>query len=474
MRPLGIARPRDLTEGSVLRNVIFMGVPSMIGFATTTICALADVFFLGLMGSSAVAGMTLLLAFAGVLGTTNSLVGAGSVAVISRRFGEKDYERTENAIKQTLLLKLCMALISGTAGLILLRSVLSWMNAEPEAARLGSEYGVWFFIGLPFNFCSWSMFTAFRGMGDAHRAMSLMIMTTVLNILLAPVLIFERLPTSLSLAGLEIIPEGTTIGLGLGVSGSSIAKGVSVFVCCLIGTLMLHSKRSNVTFRFTRGWKPDLAVMTKILKIGTPPGLEAIARSVAGLLTAYFVALFGTAVVAAFGFAQQILGFTLVVAVGMMLGSSAIVGHCLGAGRKEMARRTVKTATGFVLLICVPLSVLTLIFAPQIMAFFTDESDVAEVGVTALRIMVLAYLLHSVKLALVSAFNGSGNTLPPTIITLSAETLRLGLIAAFIYIFFAFFERGTGIWWAFLIASLFETLLMAVWYRKGRWLERSV
>jgi len=471
MRPVGIAKPRDLTEGHVLRNVIFMGVPSMIGFATTTICALVDVFYLGLLGSSAVAGMTLLLAFAGVLGTTNSLVGAGSVAVISRRYGEKDYRGTENAIKQTLLLKLFMALLSGTVGLLLLRAVLSWMNAEPEAAQLGFEYGVWFFICLPFNFCSWTMFTAFRGMGDASRAMFLMILTTALNILLAPVMIFDRIPFSIGIAGLEIIPKDTPIGLGLGISGAAVAKGLALLVCCVLGVTMLHSRKTYVQFRLARGWKPDFAVVMRILKIGTPPGLEGIARSIAGLATTYFIALHGTAVVAAFGFSQQILGFTIIAAVGMMLGSSAIVGHCLGADRKKMATRTVEVATASVALICASLSAAVFLFAPQIMDFFTDEADVAHVAIIALRIMVFGYLLLSIRHSLTAAFNGSGNTVPPTVIGLLAEALRLGMITVLIFVFCT---NETGIWWAFLIAALIDTLLMAVWFRRGRWLERKV
>jgi len=471
MRPIGIAKPRDLTEGSVLRNVIFMGVPSMIGFATMTVCALFDVFFLGLLGSSAVAGMTLLMAFAGVLCTTNSLVGAGSVAVISRRFGEKDYEGTENAIKQTFMLKLFMAMISGTAGLILLRSVLSWMNAEPEAAKLGFEYGVWFFIGFPFYFCSWSMFTAFRGMGDAHRAMLLMILTTTLNIVLAPLMIFDRMPLSLSIAGLEIISKDTPIGLGLGISGAAIAKGLSLLVCCVLGVFMLHSRKTSVRFRFARGWKPDFAVVIRILKIGTPPGLEGVARSLARFATTYFIALYGTTIIAAFGFASQILSFTIIAAVGMSLGSSAIVGHCLGAGRKQMATKTVKVATTVVALICASLSAVVFILAPQIIGLFTKETGVAQVAIIAVRIMVFGHLLFSVRLVLASAFNGSGNTVPPTVIGLSVEAVRLALIVVLI---FAFCADETGIWWAFLFASLFDTIMMIVWFKRGRWLERKV
>jgi len=135
----------------------------MVGFAMTTVCAVIDVYFVGLLGSDAVAGMTLLMAFAGILSTTNSVVGGGSVAVISRRHGENDGPGTAHAIKQTVLLKFWLGVLSCAIGLPLIRVALGWMNAEPAAAALGGQFGVWFFLAMPFWFCSWTIFTALRG-----------------------------------------------------------------------------------------------------------------------------------------------------------------------------------------------------------------------------------------------------------------------------------------------------------------------
>lgn len=460
-----------MTEGSVLSNVLSMGVPSMIGFATTVICALADVFFVGLLGSAAVAGMTLFLAFAGVLSSTNALVGAGSVAVISRRYGENDEAGTENAIRQTLLLKFALGAASGAVGILLIRTVLCWLHAEPDAATYGLEYGFWFFVGLPLNFCSWTMFTAFRGLGDANRAMCLMILTTGLNILLDPLLMFDHLPSSLSVAGHTIIAASSTIGLGLGIKGAAIAKGLAMLVSVALGLWMLRSPGSHVDFHLLKGWKPDFDVIRRIFKIGVPPGLEGIVRTLAGAATASFIGLFGTSVVAAFGFASQILGFTLVFAVGMSLGTSAIVGHCLGRGRRQMATKTVIMATAVVLAISAASSVAVFLLAPDIMSIFTDDPVVAEKAIVVLRIVVFSQFLFSLRTVLNSAFNGSGNTMPPTVIGIVAEGVRLCVIAVSVYLFCT---DETGIWWAFVMASGLDASLLFAWFRKGAWREQGV
>ncbi len=171
-------RPRvDITKGSVLKNVLYMGIPSMIGFGAMTIYSLTDIFWVGRLGTAQVAALTLFGAIAWVLGSANQIVGTGSVALVSRRFGERDVDATRDVIKQTFLLKASLAVIMGAIGLIILAPVLRLMNASPEAERYALEYGSIYFYGLPFMFCSYTVYTALRGVGDAPKAMYIMLLS---------------------------------------------------------------------------------------------------------------------------------------------------------------------------------------------------------------------------------------------------------------------------------------------------------
>jgi len=136
-----------------------------------------------------------------------------------------------------------------------------------------------------------------------------------------------------------------------------------------------------------------------------------------------------------------------------------------------MALKTVNTAIAVAFSMCAPIAAGIFIFAPQVMSGFTADAAVVKVAIIALKIMAFSALLQSVRIVLASAFNGSGDTLPPTVIGLSAEALRLSLLAVAIYVFSA---SETVIWWAFIAGSVFDTLLIASWYKKGRWLERKV
>jgi len=68
----------DITEGNVLRNVLYMGIPSMIGFGAMTIYSLTDIYWVGRLGTSQVAALTMFGAIAWILGSTNQIVGTGS------------------------------------------------------------------------------------------------------------------------------------------------------------------------------------------------------------------------------------------------------------------------------------------------------------------------------------------------------------------------------------------------------------
>ena len=462
---------RDFNSKSALGNVLYMGVPSMIGFAATNAYALVDIFWVGLLGSEQVAAITLFQAFAFVLASTNMLIGSGSVAIISRRFGERDYEATRDVIRQTILLKLMMAVVIGGTGIFWVDNVLSLMNAEADVLRYGVEYGLYFMLGLPFIFTSFTMFTALRGIGQAPRAMRLMFAMTGVNMLLDPVLIIDKMPRTLSIAGLVILPEGMQIGLGLGIKGAAIARLASTFLCVVWGLWMLRRGAANLRLGLRRGFKPDFRIMGRIIKIGVPPGIQNVLRTVVNFVTTYFVALFGTAIVASFGFSFRILQLMTVFSIGMSLGTSAIVGMYLGAGGAEKASDAVKKSLIIVSGIVGLIGTVIVLFTPHLLSIFTVDAQIIRVGVPALRIMVIGQIMMAVRMVVASAFTGSGNTWPPAVIALISQTLRVVLIAVLV---FAFKIDQTGIWWAFSITASLDALMVVFWYRKGRWKRRRV
>ncbi len=441
----------DITKGNVLRNVLYMGVPSMIGFGAMTIYSLTDIYWVSRLGTAPVAAITLFAAIAWVFGSANQIIGTGSVALISRRFGEKRMEATRDVIRQTLLLKFGIAIIMGLLGLLIAPHVLRIMTDDPEVHRLAMAYGRIRFAFLPFMFTSYSIYTAFRGVGDAPKAMYIMLMSTVLNVGLDPLFIF---------------------GFNMGIAGAAWATAVSAAAAVFVGIGVLSAGWGNITVPIWTRFHPRIRVMVEILKIGLPAGLNGFLRSLAHWYVATLVATFGTIVVAAYGVSLRIMELGILFAIGLELGCGAIVGQNLGANQKDRAHEAVVKATLLVLVLTGVLGAIEVVFAREILGVFATDPAVLAAGVPLLKLLAIAQIMIGMHIVLSAAFYGSGNTWPPTVIAAITEWgVQIPLILGAIYVLHT---SELGVWWSMFIAASIEVVLTYYWFRRGKWKDRKV
>ncbi|HYW68505.1 MAG TPA: MATE family efflux transporter, partial [bacterium] len=402
-------------------------------------------------GTAHVAALTMFSSIAWILGSTNQIVGTGSVALISRRYGEREYEATRDVIRQTLLLKFSLAVIAAVLGLLLVPVIIRFMSDDPEVRRYAVEYGSVFFYGLPFMFSSYTVYTALRGVGDAPKAMYIMLMSTALNVGLDPLLIF---------------------GLNMGVAGAALATAISATCAVFVGLYVLSSGRSNITVPMLRRFHPRLSIMGQIMKIGLPAGLNGLMRSVAHWYVTVLVATFGTLVVAAYGLSLRIMELGILFGVGLELGASAIVGQNLGAKKKDRAHEAVVKATLLVMVLTGVLAIFEVIFARQILGLFTQDAAVITTGITLVRLLVIAQVMIAMHIVMSSAFYGSGNTWPPTVIAAVIEWgVQIPLILLAIHVLHT---SETGVWWSMFIAASIEVLLTFIWFQRGHWKHTEV
>ncbi len=441
---------RDLTRGSILGNVLYMGIPSMIGFAAMTVYALTDMFWVARLGTAQVASITLFGSFLWVLTSVNALVGSGSVAVISRRFGERDYDGAACAIEQTILMKVAVAIPMSIVGYFVVGRVLNFMTDDTDVVGYGITYGKILFLGLPFMFSSYSVYTALRGMGEAPKAMYIMLFSTGLNMILDPLFI---------------------MGLQMGVAGAAAATVLSAICAVAVGLYVLRSPGSAARIG-TRGLRIDLQTMTRILQIGFPPFIESIARSVAHWVFAIFVAVFGTLIVASYGICMRIIEFGIVFAVGLELGASAIVGQSLGADKPDRAEASARKAALLALAISMALSALEIIFAEEIMMVFGKSEEVRVVGAHVLRYFAVAQPLIATSIALSCAFYGSGKTWPPTIGELIATWAFM--IPAAALLIYPLGRNSDSMWTVVILAKALYFCMLILWFRRGTWKEEKI
>ena len=418
----------DYTEGSIIQSILKMGTPSMIGFLAGHIYHLVDMLWVSRLPESetAVAAVTIFANVAWVFFSINMLVGPGSVAIISRRYGEKKYDAAETAIKETYLLKFVFGSVIGVLGYFFVEDIVYFAGARGETIGLAAQYGRVMFLGMGFSICTYSVYTALRGVANPNLAMGLMLGSTILNVILDPLLIFGYLG----------FPK-------LGVMGAAIASVASYTITLLIGIAIFFTNKTNVKLHLRSKVPMSVATMAKIVKIGVPAWMGSLSFSGARLAIMPMVAIFGNSVIAAYGVGMTISAIGIAILVGVGLGLSSLIGHNLGAGKKERARKTADQAILLSIGIMLAVSAIVAYFARPIMALYFDNPETIQVGVNLLRIMAIG---HSWALEIPA-----------------------------IYIFTQILHYSqNSVWWSITAATFISAIGFYWYYRRGQWLEVKV
>jgi putative MATE family efflux protein len=436
----------------------------MIGFGAMTIYGIIDMFWVGRLGTPQVAAVTLVGSIMWVISSINQVVGTGSVALIARRFGEKRFEETTKVIKQTMLLKVIIPIVFVYPFAIYLRDVLRIMKADSDVIEYGCIFGRIMLFGLPIIFLMYTIYTAFRGVGEAPKSMYLMVLSTILNIVLDPFFIFDRI---------DFIPfMKLNVGLGMGIAGAAYATVLSALIPTIIGYYLLLAEKVNIKFPWKCDWLPDFRIWWEIMKIGIPSGIENFMRSGAAGVEMTFVSSFGSVILAAFGFTRRILELGITFAMGMGMGNSAIVGQCLGAEKPVRAGKTARTAAFTIFVLLALIASIEIIFAQPILAIFSKDLAVIQQGKLILIIIALVQPFVGTQIVINSTFKGAGNTIPPLFIT---SFTYWGIEIPLIYLLINIVHLdSTYIFWSMVISQVIGFINIYLWFRRGDWKNQKV
>jgi putative MATE family efflux protein len=432
-----------------------MGLPSMAGFMLMIVYEIVDMFWLAMIGAAPVAAVTIFGSFLWVLASPNMIVGAGSVAVISRRYGEGDQMRTERSIKNTFVLKFGIGLTLGLPAILLLRPVLTIMGAEPDVIDLGWIYGVPQLCTLGFALTSYSIYAVFRAVGRPKTAMFISILGTGLNILLDPLLIF----------GVGPFPK-------LGILGASLATSIAYITVVLMGIALLARPGSPVQVKWLQHPRPLVGEMWQIVRIGTPSGINDFSFALAQMVVVRFVAAYGTMVVALFGMSNKILYFGIMIVVGFGLGTGVLIGQFLGSRERHKAWLAGILSIRLSVVLTSILSALIILFAPQIVRVFFNDPVMLEPGKAILRIMAISLPMIGLHIAAEEAFMGAGQNTPPMVLSIIHGWV---MVVPFMYVAGNIFHWGpNGLLWGWSTAHMFGALAAYWLFRRGTWLQHEV
>ena len=451
---------RDLTKGSLTKNLLFMSLPTMFGFLSQTLYDIVDIAWIGRLSPGAVASVTIFSSIFWLAEILNEIIGTSSVSLISQSYGAKNLVRASRAVEQTLAFKAFVATIAALFLLLFIKPILGFFAPDASVTQKALEYGYIRIFFLPIMFSSYSVNTALRCIGDAKTPMVIMFVASITNMILDPIFMFQTVP----LLGFP--------GLNLGIFGAGLATVISTTLAFCLGFWVLFSGKSELKLSFRGLFRLDKELDRKLITIGLPTGFEMLFRNLSGLVLLKFVAGFGTAVVATMGIGQRLMGFAFMPLIGLLMGGSTVAGQNLGVDKVDRVQKTawITATTGMVLMLVFVFFIV--LFPENIMRIFVQDQEVIRLGIPMLRIVFPSFIILGFSFGFGTVFSASGLNTPFLISSVISRWLvQVPLLALFIGLWKL---PEWSLWVAFCVAESLEGCIIIWFYSRGKWKTKRV
>jgi putative MATE family efflux protein len=385
---------KDLTQGSITRQLVAMAVPIAFGMLFQTLYYLIDLYFVSRLGDEAIAGVSAAGTVTFVVLALTQVLAVGTTTLISHAAGRKDQAEANLIFNQSVLLGALCAVVTLAAGFLLSRAFLRGLAADEVSAAAGTAYLYAYAIGLALQFPLAALGSALRGTGIVKPTMTVQIVSVVLNAVLAPVLI-----------------AGWGTGHPLGTAGAGLASTIAVTVGGVL--LWIYFARLEHYVGFARElWRPHGAMIRRILSVGLPAGGEFFVMFIILGVIYWVIRGFGPAAQAGFGIGGRVMQALFLPAMSVAFAVAPVAGQNFGARRYDRVREAFRDAA---LISCVLMAVLTVLcqWRPQLFIYgFSREPAVVAVGATYLRVISWNFIAMGIVFTCSGLFQALGNTVP--------------------------------------------------------------
>jgi putative MATE family efflux protein len=372
----------DFIEGDTKRCLMAMFLPMLAAMALNMAYNLVDSLWIGnLLGQTAYAALTnatplILLLTSVAMGMTN-----GVSILLSQAIGARDPEKAGRILATSLVLSLLLSAVVTGGSELLLRPLLTFLRTPQEVYRMADEYLKIDLLGYPAVYLYCYFTAVLRSYGDAVFQMAAMLVCTVLNAGLDPLLIHL-----------------------FGFSGAAVATVLSQ-ILCLIAMLSYLAKKRFFAFRlsaFQTEW------IAPCFAKGVPAAFQ---QSIPAISTGFLTSLvsgYGITALAAYGIGGKLETILFYPAMAFNMVLTTIVGQCIGGGRSDRAKDYLKSSLLYGGGLLAVLSAVVVLFSRRLSGLFVDSGAAAEIVGGYFRIVGIGYVLNTVTNCFLGAVNGMG------------------------------------------------------------------
>ena len=409
-----------------------MSLPLILSMLVQALYNIVDSVFVAQINENALTAVSLAFPIQNLMISVASGTGVGVNALLSKSLGEKEIDKVNKAANNGVLLAICSYLVFAVIGLAGSRAFFATQTTDPEILEYGVQYMTIVCVcsfGLFMQICMERLLqstglTLFNMISQGTGA--------IVNIILDPVFIF----------GIGFVPK-------MGVAGAAIATVIGQFCGMCIGIYCNVRKNKEIHFSFKR-MRFDGETVKEIYIVGVPSILMMSIGSVMTYGMNKILLGFSSTAAAVFGVYFKLQSFFFMPVFGLNNSLVPIIAYNYGAKNKARIMHTVKLGCGAAVCILVFGALIFQTMPATLLRMFNASEDMIGIGITALRVISLSFLLAGFWIVIGSVFQALGNGLYSLIVSVCRQLVVL-LPAAYI---FAHAFGLHAVWWSFPVAEL--------------------
>ena len=388
---------RDMTQGSIVKQLVLFSLPLMLGNVFQMLYNTVDSVVVGnFVGTQALAAVGSTTMIVNIMVFFFNGFSTGASVVIARRFGARDSQRLHTAIQTTMAATFILAVFFTVVGLMTVEPMLRLM-ATPEdvfdEAKIYLQIYIGGFSGLViYNMCSGIL----RAVGDTTRPLYFLILTSVLNILLDLFFVLK---------------------LRAGIAGVAYATIISQFVSAGL-TLLLLTRTRDIYRLSWKGMSINSQVLGEIVAVGLPAAIQSVITSFSNVFVQSYINAFGSQCMAGWSAYNKLDQFVLLPMQSLAMAATTFVSQNIGADQTKRANKGTVITVSLSVGVTAVIVVLVCIFAAPAISLFTPDEAVIEFGVLFVRANFVFLLFNCVNHVLAGALRGRGDSTAPMAIML--------------------------------------------------------
>jgi putative MATE family efflux protein len=434
----------DLGTGPILPLLLKMSWPSITAMFAMALYNLIDTFWLARFSSQAIAALTICFPIQMVFGAIGVGTGVGAGSFAARMFGAGDHVRAKQTAGQIIILSALLGLLIIAVTLIYHDVILKFFGATGDILPLSRDYLVTVVFGSPFLLFMMMANNLLRAEGKPNASMYVILVMSAVGMVLDPIFIFGWGP----------IPQMGILGAALSAIISYSCAGVLSFYY-----LNLRSSKYDLNWRYLI---PNFSIISSIYQTGFPSVIMNLVFGLVLIVYNYVLGFYGSLAIATLGLCFRINGLVVMVLFGMGHGLMPMVGFNEGAGLHKRLMETVNVAVKMSFIFSAAVFLLFELFAPSILELFTNDAELLEISIPALRIFVSMLLFIGPNLMWINMFIGLGKGFTSMALLMMRDAI---LLIPMLILFPSMFGLY-GVWMAQPISNIVAFCIILFWTRR--------